>query len=348
MNRLNHKNLIINISLSLASIAFCVILFALVIEVRYFIKTKEYLSCAWHAPNTKFDKELGWSPIPNRKVYYPGWGTISSNSLGFRSGEIDRNKKQIIILGDSFVWGFGVSDTETVPYLLDEIVSKFGYQVSNLGVSGYDLGQYYLFLKKHIHRFNNLKQVVLVICTQNDLISTGVNFDNGKKKPFFVVKNNDLILTNEVIDEYCLRNVFSRSYFLGMSWPQNIIGEGLSKIADDKVLSREETEKVSIVLLRKIFELVLNNNAELLVVLNPSKKDFTEKSFSLEYFEYVFSKLNIKAISYIDYIEILKKLDQKELTTFYLEDEHYNKKGNLFLAKTICNRLQKILLKDGH
>ncbi len=343
MNKFNYKDLAINVSLLLVSSLFGLLLVIFVIEVRHFIKTKQYLSYAWHDPNTQFDSELGWGPIPNTKIYVPDWGTTSSNSLGFRSAEIDQSKKQIIILGDSVAWGFGVSDTETFPYFLEKMVSNLGYQVSNLAVSGYDLGQYYLFLKRHIDKFNNLKQVVLVICTQNDLVCTGRNFDNGKRKPLFVTRNSDLILTNNRINEHCLRNLFSRSYFLGNYFPnRGITGKFLSWISGDKTLSSgSELEKVSITLLQKIYELVLSHDAKLLVVLSPSTKDFIEKSASLNAFEYIFNKLKLKDLNYIDYIEVLKKEDQKELNSLYLHDEHYNRKGNLLLAKTVYESLFK-------
>ncbi len=343
MNKINRKNLVVNILLLLISVTVCALLFVLIIEAKYFIETRKYLSQAWHDPNTKFDSELGWSPIPNRRLFVPDWGTITSNSLGFRSPEIDQNKKQIIVLGDSHVWGFGVNDVETFPYYLNEMVSKFGYQVSNLGVSGYDLGQYYLFLKKHIDKFNNLRLVVLVINTENDYICTGANFDSGKKKPLFIVENNNLILTNKVINEHCLRNLFSRSYFLGRSWPQNIIGDLLSIAADDRVLNQDELKEVSVTLLQKIFELVVNHRAKLLVVIKPSKKDFVNKTFSLNFFQYVFNELKFKELSCIDYMEVLKKEDQKDLNSFYLEDEHYNRKGNEFLAKTVSEQIQKMV-----
>ncbi len=340
---LRNKDLVINIALSLISIIFCFLFVILFIEARYFIKMQKYLSYAWHDPNTKFDSELGWDPIPNTKVYVPGWGTITSNSHGFRSAEINQSKKQIIILGDSVAWGFSVSDEETFPYLLDKMVSNSGYQVSNLAVSGYDLGQYYLFLKRHIDKFNDLKQVVLVICAQNDLVCTGRNFDNGKRKPLFVFRDGDLMLTNNNINEHCLRNLFSRSYFLGKYLPnKGFIGKVLSQVSGDKTLSSGgELEKVSTTLLQKIYELGLSHNAKLLVVLSPSTKDFIEKSASLIAFESVFKELKIKDLNYIDYIEILKKEDQKELNSLYLDDGHYTKKGNLLLAKTVYKHLSK-------
>jgi hypothetical protein len=174
------------------------------------------------------------------------------------------------------------------------------------------------------------------------LVCTGRNFDNGKRKPLFVIRNGDLILTNNNINEYCLRNLFSRSYFLGECWPNvGIVGKFLSWISGDKILSGgDELKEVSIRLLQKIYELVLSHNAELLVVLSPYKEDFIEKSYSLQAFEYIFSKLKTKDLDYIDYIEVLKKINQKDLPSLYLDDGHYTKKGNLLLAETVYKHLK--------
>ncbi len=343
MNKLNSKNLTANILLFLASTLFSLLMVVLVMEVRYFIKMQKYVSYTWHDPNTRFDSELGWSPISNTRVSFPEWGTLSSNSQGFRSPEIDQNKKQIIILGDSVAWGFGVSDTETFPYLLNEKVANMNYQVSNLAVSGYDLGQYYLFLKRHINKFNNLKQVVLVICTQNDLICTGKNFDSGKRKPLFIARNGELILTSGKINKYCLRNLFSRSYFLGNYLPNvGIIGKFLSWVSGDRILSgNEELKEVSIGLLQKIYELVLSHNAKLLIILSPSRDDFKNKSASLNAFEHIFNNSKPGGFGYIDYFEILKKVDKEELHNLYLDDGHYTKKGNALLAETAYKHLIK-------
>ncbi|MBI1858924.1 MAG: SGNH/GDSL hydrolase family protein, partial [Candidatus Melainabacteria bacterium] len=185
-----NRNIKINILLCLTSIVFSLIFIVIILEARHYLKHKEILNQFWHDPNTRFDSELGWSPIPNRSLNIPSWGTISSNSYGFRSAEIDQNKKQIIILGDSVVWGFGVSDTETFPYYLDKMASRSGYHVSNLAVSGYGIDQYYLFLKRHMKKFKNLQVVILGICTSNDLLNASSNFAYGKRKLLFIKKGD--------------------------------------------------------------------------------------------------------------------------------------------------------------
>lgn len=344
MNKVNFKDLKINIVISLVCTLLCAGLLITTIEVRYYIKNRQYKNLGWHDPNTQFDPELGWSPIPNKALYIPSWGTLSSNSLGFRSPEIDHSKEQIIVLGDSVAWGFGVSDTETFPYLLDKIVARNNYQVSNLAVSGYDLGQYYLFLKKNINKFNNLKQVVLVIYVENDLASTGANFDSGKRKPLFIIKNDKLVLEHKHISKYCLRNIFSKSYLLSSLWQtKGFPSKFLSYIAGDKILSDGELTQVSITLLEQIYKLTLDHNANLLVILSPSINDFKKKSVSLLFFENLFNKLKFDGLAHIDYINVLEKKGLEELNSIYLDDGHFNKNGNLLLAETIYKHLQKEL-----
>ncbi len=66
--------LTINLLLLFISILLSAAFVLAVMEVRCFINLKQSLRCDWKNPNTKFDSELGWSPILNRKVKCPyGW-----------------------------------------------------------------------------------------------------------------------------------------------------------------------------------------------------------------------------------------------------------------------------------
>ncbi|MBI1858579.1 MAG: hypothetical protein HYR97_05645, partial [Candidatus Melainabacteria bacterium] len=192
----------------------------------------------------------------------------------------------------------------------------------------------------------SLKQVILVIYTGNDLICTGRNVCYGKRKPLFIIKDNDLILANENIKKYCLRNLFSKSYFLGKFFEHTgAMGKLLSRISGDKILDAKEATDISLNLLQRIYELTLSHGADLLVILSPAKDDFTEKSPSLNLFQYAFRHTKLKKLNHIDYIEILKK--ENELDSLYLDTAHFSKTGNLVLAKTIYEHLHDTL-RDEH
>jgi lysophospholipase L1-like esterase len=120
------------------------------------------------------------------------------------------------------------------------------------------------------------------------------------------------------------------------------IGKFLSKIAGDKRLNEREVIDVSALLFQKIHALVLSHNARLLVVLSPYKDDLTQKCDALKLLERSFSTIKLDGLSYIDYIETLKK-NQKELNNIYLDEGHFTKKGNMLLAETVYKYLQKEL-----
>jgi hypothetical protein len=82
-----------------------------------------------------------------------------TNSQGFRDRErtIERTSSapRIIALGDSFVWGAGVSYDETFVTLLENALRAMysGAEVINLGVSGFQADEYLSLLEWHGIRF---------------------------------------------------------------------------------------------------------------------------------------------------------------------------------------------------
>jgi len=174
--------------------------------------------------STQFDSKLGWSNKIGSTFIQDGI-TYSTNSLGLRSKEIDFSKKHILVVGDSIVWGYGVENNETIPYYLGEKLKD--YQIINLGVTGYGIDQYYLFLKRYIDKLNPAL-IIIVICVSNDYEGTNSDALNGKSKPLFVIDKNKLVvksgqvqvnpdnlqLTNFDISPNSCTNVFTRSWTL--------------------------------------------------------------------------------------------------------------------------------------
>ena len=56
---------------------------------------------------------------------------VKTNSLGWRDDEPD-NRKKILVIGDSFTFGFGVNNDQTIPYNLENIYNN-RYDFINLG-----------------------------------------------------------------------------------------------------------------------------------------------------------------------------------------------------------------------
>jgi hypothetical protein len=100
-----------------------------------------------------------------------GGGRVSLNAHGYRGQELTLPKTgdrtRVVVLGDSVAFGFGVSDEQTFPHLLD--VRDNGIEAGNLGVAGYGPGQELLVLLRE-----GLGQdpdvVVLAVCLRNDFV----------------------------------------------------------------------------------------------------------------------------------------------------------------------------------
>jgi lysophospholipase L1-like esterase len=215
----------------------------------------------------QFDSELGWSPIPNKKITINSYSNFQLNSLGFRSEEIDNSKEHILVLGDSVAWGFGTKDQETIPYYLNQRFPSL--QVLNMAVSGYGIGQSYLFLKKHIDKLNP-KLIIFIIYTGNDLHETGSNKAFGKNKPIFVPQNNQIKLTNGKISKFSCINLIHGSHLLKNPF-FNFLKNGLCEI---KTLNLDQATQVISTLFQKINMLGLKkNNAKTLFIVSPSRND---------------------------------------------------------------------------
>lgn len=90
------------------------------------------------------------------KPYREVSGSIGhSNSQGFRDREraMERTGQapRVIVLGDSFVWGIGVSYDETFTTLLERALQQThpGAEVINLGVPGFEPDHYFHLLQRY-------------------------------------------------------------------------------------------------------------------------------------------------------------------------------------------------------
>ena len=107
----------------------------------------------------RIDPELIYSPLPNYDGYNQVWGVWQrSDDFGFRydpehSKEGDVN---ILFIGDSYTYGYGVSDDMTYPFQVGRFASDMNMDsnILNAGVPGYSFSQEYLYLKRLLRTYN--------------------------------------------------------------------------------------------------------------------------------------------------------------------------------------------------
>lgn len=136
-----------------------------------------------------FDPVLGWRNIPYFKASTFGY-PLSINSKGLRDREYPYQKpagvKRILVLGDSFAWGYGVGDEHIFTEVLEEKLAsgEQKWEVINAGVSGYGTDQEYLFLKNEGLKYEP-DIVLLAFYLRNDPVNNTGLVQYGLGKPCF-------------------------------------------------------------------------------------------------------------------------------------------------------------------
>ncbi|NQW26242.1 MAG: hypothetical protein HQ473_07770, partial [Cryomorphaceae bacterium] len=145
-----------------------------------------------------YDAHLGWRNIPDWSATTMG-GKLNINSKGLRDREYEYAKpdgwRRILVLGDSFVWGYGVADDEIFTEYLERRFEKEGTkcEVLNTGVSGWGTDQELLYLTRHGHKFHP-DLVVLAFYLGNDPSNNAHSIQYGLNKPVYM--DLDLTLAN--------------------------------------------------------------------------------------------------------------------------------------------------------
>jgi len=147
----------------------------------------------WH-----YHPELGWAHEPGVEGVFekPQFRTlVRINQKGLRDRDHTYERKdetkRILVLGDSFAWGFGVEQTERFSEHLEEFMEV---EVINAGVSGYSTDQELLWYRSEGIQYR--PDLVILVMSGNDA------GDNHKLrnymiygKPRFILEGEDLKLT---------------------------------------------------------------------------------------------------------------------------------------------------------
>lgn len=103
--------------------------------------------------------DTGWELKPSQKGFaVPGRAKATINSSGFRGREgfPSARRYRILLVGDSFAFGYGVGDNETLSFFLEQkLNSDFGkdVEVLNFGVPGYGVYQMDALVRKRIDEY---------------------------------------------------------------------------------------------------------------------------------------------------------------------------------------------------
>lgn len=152
------------------------VLFLIVLELAFrLVRREDALKLSMGHPDPKYHHSLK----PNSELHLvssvAGEYDVKAriNNFGFRGADIEIAKKtgqkRIFVAGDSFTFGVGCNDDQTVPYSVQKIVDPTtqSVQVVNAGRGSYSPVTYYLRLRDEIPKFK--PDVVVMMLDFSDL-----------------------------------------------------------------------------------------------------------------------------------------------------------------------------------
>jgi|TARA_B100001964_G_scaffold79653_1_gene89951 hypothetical protein len=191
----------------------------LLVEIGMRIAKIEYPMFQTH------DYHRGFSLRPNASGWWlkEGKAHVKINKQGLRDKEYKKNKDKntfrIAVLGDSFAEARSIPIEKTFWFLMENELNfckqnKKKIEVINFGVTEYSTAQQLLTLRHHVWDYEP-DIILLAFFSGNDISDNSKILSNKNYRPFFVYKNNDLVLDNSFRT--------SKSYLLLKSWTGQVI-----------------------------------------------------------------------------------------------------------------------------
>lgn len=339
----NLRGILINLSLIILSTLFA--LFLSEIALRLMNLKPLYVSPErdhfW-----KYDSLLGWAQKPGQEGIFetPQFRTdvrINENGLRDRSHSYERQNdiERILVLGDSFAWGYGVAETERFSQLLEK---SLHVEVINAGVSGYSTDQELLWYEGEGIKYET--NLVIVELAGNDVS------DNDRQivstiyyKPKFVLEEGKLVPTNYPVPKtspqgkfiYSLSQRSALAYFLVQRY-----FDLLSLYRDIKVNSHhtnssasgtsveKEDFKLTIALLNEMRNIATSRKAKFMIVATDRWWDSPPN----ETYEDFINTLQTEGFLVLD-VESMPGFDPEVM--LIPNDGHWNQAGHKFVAEEI-------------
>lgn len=347
----NLRGLLINLSLITVSLLFTLFLSEIALRLLGFAPM--YVSPErdrfW-----KYDALLGWTHEPGQEGVFetPQFRTaVKINEKGLRDGphsyERQDDRKRILVLGDSFAWGYGVEESERFSQLLEK---SLNVEVINAGVSGYSTDQELLWYRNEGIKYDT--DLVILEVAGNDV------GDNDQQlvstvyyKPRFVLEDGQLVLKGYPVPKtspqgkliYSLSQRSALAYFLVQRYFDVVSVYRKAKVNSDHAGSlvagpsaKTEPFKLTVALINEMRKLAESRNAKFIIVATDR---WWNSSSSATYADFI-DTLRAEGFLVLD-VESMPGFHSEEM--LIPEDGHWNQSGHAFVAKKI-----EALIEEQH
>ena len=294
----------------------------------------------------KYDPLLGWAHEPGQEGIFetPEFRTnvrINAEGLRDRSHPYSRpdGRQRILVLGDSFAWGYGVEESERFSQRLEQ---DLDVEVINAGVSGYSTDQELLWYENEGIKYDT--DLVILVLAGNDVGDNERQLVNTiYYKPRFVLEDGQLVLTGTPVAKtspqgkfiYSLSQRSALVYFLTQRYfdLRALFGKMRARSNHSGSLvatttSEREPFELTIALIDKIKSIAESKNAKFMIVTTDRWWNSPEE----ETYQDFVTKLQSKGFPVLD-VENMPGFDSEEM--LIPNDGHWNQAGHEFVAQQI-------------
>jgi hypothetical protein len=299
----------------------------------------------------KFDKLIGHIP---KEGYDNSSNNFTKQKItvlrdGIRSNDnnINPNGGQqrfvILAVGDSFTFGDEVSNHETWPSYLERMT---GVRVINGGVFGYGLDQIVLRSVDLITKYK--PNLLIVSFVKDDLKRCGLKIRTNIPKPYYIIKNNELVLVNSHLSENEIAKLSQRNILLNPLGYSFLIHKTMSDYArlywfqgvfryEEK--SGENYQEIALRLMAKLKDIEDETSTKVIIMpqyeFNESIKSLNE----LKYFKDVAADSGMEIIDLLDDLMNIKANNNNKYSEMFIGTGHMSPEGNEWVAAELANQL---------
>lgn len=275
----------------------------------------------------KKDLDLGWVCKTSQSIQFPNKHYADKkidyniNSQGFRnSSNLDslpskRNKKRLLLLGDSFVFGVYLHDFETIEAQLKKELGN-EYEIYNLGIPGWGIDQMYMAYQKYVQKID--PDEIWLFYIDYDIYRCAESFreTEGMNKKSFMLKKDQIKVRDKEDGKPSYWKFFYQNSLI------------LNRLY--KIYSYRQGKKISAAVLNKMCDEKHPLNK---VIRIPIIGDFNKGEPKNLSFKSLFKN---KSVDYVELFEAMNNLPLETLNNLYLEnDGHLTKEGSIFVVNEI-------------
>jgi hypothetical protein len=306
----------------------------------------------------KYDPLLGWSQQPGQEGIFESAQfrtVVRINAQGLRDQSHSYARQsgmdRILVLGDSFAWGYGVEESQRFSQLLQK---SMGLEVINAGVSGYSTDQELLWYRNEGIKYDS--DLVILQFTGNDVGDNSQGLVSTiYYKPRFVLQDGQLVATGYPVPKtspqgrlvYSLSQHSALAFFVVQRYFAllSVYGGIKAKVYHAPAVGsggagQGEPFKLTIALIDEIRSMAATKGAKFMIVATDrwwnAPSGATYKDFISALRHQGFLVLDVEAIPGFD-----------PETMLIPNDGHWNQAGNAFVAAQLKTFIETHQLLNG-